>query len=70
MRWKIKIPEPKIDDIRHRNVFAFLPTAIGNYKVWLEFYQVTEEYMLIVGPDGEPKPQWKEVSRRTCDYYV
>lgn len=68
MRWKLKNPKPKIGDIRHSKAFALLPTIVGEYIVWLETWQVTEEYMLVVGPVGEPEPHWKEISRRTLDY--
>jgi hypothetical protein len=69
MRWLTERPEPKVDDIRHRNKFAFLPTKVGRYTVWLEFYQVTEEYKTMYDFQ-EVNMMWVEVSRRTCDYYI
>ncbi len=68
MRWKIKNPEPKIGDIRHLKEFALLPTIVGQYIVWLEHWQVTEEYMMVLDAAGAPRPEWEEISRRTLDY--
>lgn len=68
MRWKIKNPEPKIGDIRHLKAFALFPTIVGQYIVWLETFQVTEEYMMSLDAAGTPRPEWIEVSRRTLDY--
>lgn len=71
MRWIINKPEPEIGDIRHRLKFAFLPTKVNRYKVWLESYQVTESYQEVVSStDDIPFTCWVEISRRTCDYYV
>ena len=68
MRWKLKNPEPKVGDIIHLKKFALLPTIVGEYIVWLETWQVTEEYMLSLDAAGAPRPEWEEVSRRTLDY--
>ena len=73
MRWKTNKPEPKEGDIRYRNKFAFFPTVVNDYRVWLESYQVTEEFKKIAALDTsyiDWKLEWVEVSRRTCDYYV
>lgn len=67
MRWKIKNREPKEGDIRHRNIFALFPTVVGEYKVWLEKYQITEEYKALYD-FVDIEMNWIEISRRTCDY--
>jgi hypothetical protein len=68
MRWLTKRPEPKVGDIRRRNKFAFLPTKVDEYTVWLESYQVTEEYKAMYDFQ-EVSMMWIEVSRRTLEYY-
>lgn len=68
MRWKIKNPKPKVGDIRHIKAFALFPTIVGQYIVWLETFQVTEEYMMSLDAAGTPRPEWEEISRRTLDY--
>lgn len=68
MRWKLKNPKPKIGDIRHLKAFALFPTIVGQYIVWLETFQVTEEYMMSLDAAGTPRPEWEEISRRTLDY--
>lgn len=68
MRWKLKNPKPKIGDIRHIKAFALFPTIVGQYIIWLETFQVTEEYMMSLDAAGTPRPEWEEISRRTLDY--
>lgn len=49
---KVFIPKEntKIDDIRTRNAFAFLPKRVGSYIVWLEKYEITETYKTVRYP--------------------
>lgn len=68
MRWKSDNQEPKAGDIRHRNKFAWLPTRVNDYGVWLETYQVTEEYKAMYD-FVDATMEWVEISRRTNDYY-
>jgi hypothetical protein len=42
MKWKTVKPVPKHGEIRKRNKFAWRPTEVEDYTVWLEFYQITE----------------------------
>ncbi len=75
MRWKIKsIPkEPEVGDARYIRKFAWKPTVVGNFKVWLESYQVTEEYQKMghMSDYGMiPYCRWLEVKRETLDYYI
>ena len=43
MKWKL--PElPSKGDIRYVRKFAWTPTIIKGYKVWLEFYFLVQEY--------------------------
>lgn len=42
MKWKAKNPVPGDLKVRHR--FAWLPTRIGRYKIWLEHYDELREY--------------------------
>ncbi len=58
MMWKAK-PRPKLGDTRVRHKFAWLPMEFwicGElYYVWLENYQVTEEYTPFTTYYGEGK---------------
>jgi hypothetical protein len=66
MRWKIKtVVIPKNGEVRTRRVFAWKKTKVGQYMVWLEFYQVTEKFFQPIGGPG----WWTEIGRDTCDYY-
>ena len=75
MRWKLKSP-PKVGDTRTRLVFAWKKTRVGDHIVWLEQYQVYEEYVYVRYEDfmegfySRPGEQWIETSRYVCDYYV
>jgi hypothetical protein len=51
MKWKTA----KHGDIRTRRVFAWLPTEVEDHTVWLEQYQVTEEYTPFTKNYGEGK---------------
>ncbi len=67
-------PEPLPGSTRIRRVFAFLPIAVGDFVVWLEWYEVLEgyvkeDYMLKVeGIDkGFRLGSWRTISKRTMD---
>jgi hypothetical protein len=50
MRWLTgKKVLPNTGDIRRRPKFAWTPTKIGRYTVWLEFYTLTEWYVQSAG---------------------
>ena len=73
MKWKTKKPVPRIGDTRHRFKFAFLPIRINEWSIWLERYQVTEEYQEVWTGDSDSiggHAVWVETSRRACDYYI
>jgi hypothetical protein len=42
MRWLL----PNSSQVRHRRIFAWRPIEIENYRVWLEFYEVEEMYIM------------------------
>lgn len=73
MRWKnTKNRNPQEGDIRRIKKFAFLPTKVNDYTVWLEMYGVTQEYKALATFDGTfvaAELHWVETSRRTLDYY-
>lgn len=73
MRFKIKQPpkKPKLGDTRNINKFAWKPTIVGNYKVWLESYQVTEQYKTNQANklSDDFECVWVEIKRGTLDYY-
>lgn len=62
MKWKLNLPE---NGLRKAKIhFAWWPTEVGDYTVWLENYQVTYEACRMEG--GDPKMKyvfWKEVDR-------
>jgi hypothetical protein len=43
MRWKHKA-DPREGDVRNIRKFAWKPTVVGEYKVWLEFYHIVQQY--------------------------
>jgi hypothetical protein len=50
MRWRRKIKiGPRIGDLRIRKAFAFLPTRIGFFMVWLESYYSLEKCLHVYG---------------------
>lgn len=65
MRWMIR-QEPTDGETRSRKKFAWLPTRIGKYTVWLEFYFVQERYCRIPGCKG----WWAYENSSVADYYV
>lgn len=72
MKWKAKIP-PKEGDKRQRFLFAWKPTKVEEYTVWLELYGVIEVYGLKAwsGKNGiECREIWEETDRYIpCWYY-
>ena len=71
MRWKAK-PIPKVGDFRERFPFAWLPTEVGEYTVWLERYWVKEELTHVAVLDEGvvyPVERWVERERNTAMYY-
>lgn len=73
MRFKIKpIPkEPEVGDTRTIYKFAWKPTIVCKYKVWLEKYKITEEYTYVKVEHDEvfPKFGWVEIKRDIVCYY-
>ena len=71
MKWKAK-KQPKEGDFRCRKVFAWFPTKVEEYTVWLETYEVKEFYQAIavVGEfnDIHKELQWVETDRWTLVY--
>ena len=73
MRWKINKPEFKVGDTRRVSRFAFWPTEVEDYTVWLEFYISVEE-MKNVDRHCEfgklySELKWVEFSREIPIYY-
>mgnify|MGYP003346217926 CR=1 FL=1 len=71
MRWKTK-RIPKEGDTRERFPFAWLPTKIDDYTVWLERYWVQEELMHVAEVDDGvvyPVKKWVEIKRGIPHYY-
>ena len=74
MRWKNKElkPAPKVGDKRKRFPYAWLPTYVEEYVVWLEWYVVTEEFRTVAVQDDHgvwPVDTWVEVNREVADFY-
>lgn len=70
MKWKIKAepPPPKAGDTRIRVVFAWKPVVVGEYKVWLEHYRVSEKCVMKTVGFGVKEPVWEEVGREAVHY--
>jgi len=67
MRWKLKkVKAPKDGEERIRAVFAWRPTDVENYVVFLEHYQIHERYF--EPANGNPG-WWAEFARYVCVYY-
>lgn len=67
MRWKTnKTSPPKGEDKRVRYVFAWKPTEVGKYTVWLERYAVEESFFQ---PAGGNPGWWFHTGTYTLDYY-
>jgi hypothetical protein len=70
MKWKTETTTPKVGDIRKRRVFAWSKTKVGDYWVWLETYQITEEWYVHVPIDpwdGFRGSWWLEISREVLE---
>jgi hypothetical protein len=59
MKWKEKT-EPYHGERRTYQKFAWMPIKVGEYTVWLEAYQVTEEFGTY--------SRWKIVSKEPLFY--
>jgi len=69
MKWKTQ-PIPKEGDRRVRIKFAWLPITLTyeqhTYRVWLETYEVLEEYY--TGGKGVPLTPWRALEERPLFY--
>lgn len=61
MKWLSPKPKPVIGQTRDRFPFAWLPTQVGPYRVWLERYWVKEIY--------NNDLVWWEIDRGFPHYY-
>ena len=64
MKWKEKLKTPFNGQVRHRKVFAWKKTMVGEYIVWLEFYGVEERYFLAANGTG----WWTQSKKYTLEY--
>lgn len=73
MRWKTNRPRYEEGAVRTREKYAWLPTRIEDYTVWLEFYNVKEKLVAVVEFDEFANPhrslQWQVTERHLLDYY-
>lgn len=67
-------PEPIPGSTRIKRVFAFLPTTVDQFIIWLEWYEVLEGYVkqdFLLKVDGVDKGfrlgEWRTISKRTMD---
>ena len=42
MRWLL----PDSSSIRFRKKFAWLPIIVENHRIWLEFYEIEEQFII------------------------
>ena len=71
MKWKAK-KEPKEGDFRCRKVFAWFPTRVNDYTVWLESFEVKEVYQMVALTDENVihgQLEWVEVDRWDLVWY-
>jgi hypothetical protein len=61
MKWLHPKPEPVVGQTRERFPFAWLPTQVGRYRMWLERYWLKEVYTHDL--------TWVEIERGIPDYY-
>jgi hypothetical protein len=59
MRWKID-KNPKHGEARLVLKFAWSPTKVENYTVWLEFYRIREECI---------NGLWVQISKHLAHWY-
>jgi len=45
MKWSNVEYKPKGGETRTYRRFAWKPTVVGQWNIWLESYQITEQYM-------------------------
>lgn len=62
MKWRIW-PNPKVGDTRNLAKFAWLPTRVEQWLVWLMPYRVRERYSSKRGDWGFEVFEWIEVGR-------
>ena len=60
MKWSNIEYKPKGGETRTYRRFAWKPTIVGKWTVWLESYQVTEQYM---------GTEWVELERQILEVY-
>lgn len=61
MKWIAERPElPKSGEVRLRAVFAWKPTRVGDFVVWLETYRLKETFFQ---PAGGHPGWWRETGR-------
>lgn len=66
MRWVTKTTEPpRHGDERTRRVFAWKPTKVGRYTVFLESFLVEERFH---EPTSGAPGWWTEFNRSLCIY--
>ena len=59
MKWKLESPEPGARRIVRK--FAWFPTVIEGYKVWLETFETKEEYCKVQVGLYNREYRWVEV---------
>lgn len=65
MRWTVP-KVPRLDDVRERTVFAWLPTRLDDdTMIWLDAYLVRERYAWDARPGFAPS--WVPVARLAID---
>jgi hypothetical protein len=64
MKWKEKVEIPFTGQVRHRRVFAWKRTKVGDYIVWLEFYGIEERFFMSVTGNG----WWTQTKKYTLEY--
>jgi hypothetical protein len=62
MKWKTVKPVPKHGEIRTRRKIAWLPVEVQDHTVWLETYQITEQYVEYRSEHAIPS-HWRELSK-------
>lgn len=69
MRFK-RYQKPELGQTRIVYKFAWLPTIVGEYVVWLETYAVHQQYEKnIYYFGGKLEYRWEEIRRNICDFY-
>lgn len=60
MKWKASPDVPTLGQKKRVTKFAWVPTRVNEWTVWLESYQVN---LIWLDDGGWRKPKWKEESR-------